>query len=227
MIRHVILDLDLTLIHTKPNSFKLSNERAYVKHIKNSTQQLYIPAPHFNSKIYLRPHLLFFLDHLFEEFTVSIWTAGQINYCEFILRQLLPDSYIQKIKWVLARNNDTYHIVSGITFFQNGFSYNDKKIPFFKIVHKSFSYVLKPVEQFATVLKEDITGIVLLDDNIKNTFHIKNSKNVYLIQRFQPRSRNDNELVKFMKWLKANKRKRNNTRKAIKTKRHYKTIRRR
>jgi len=199
---HVILDLDLTLIHTKPHNFNIPEEVVFNKS-KQQSKISYIPAPIFNSKIYIRPHIIVFLERLFKEYDVSIWTAGDLRYCHFILNNLLPRSYIRKLKWVVARNKDIYNAVSGPLFIKSGFSNSDIKIPYFKITHKSSVHVFKSVEYFANILRENIHSLILLDDNVGNVYNTKNSKYVYLIPGFQPsKFKLDNELLKFTNWLK-------------------------
>jgi hypothetical protein len=134
---------------------------------------------------------------------VSIWTAGELRYCHFILNNLLSKSYIKKLKWVVARNKDIYNAISGPLFIKNGFSKSDIKIPYLKITHRSSTHVFKSVESFANRLGENIERLVLLDDNVGNIYDTKNHRNVYLIPEFQPRKfKLDNELLKFTNWLK-------------------------
>lgn len=206
---HVILDLDLTLIHTKPHNFNIPEEVVFNKS-KQQSKISYIPAPIFNSKIYIRPHIIVFLERLFKEYDVSIWTAGDLRYCHFILNNLLPRSYIRKLNWVVARNNDIYNAVSGPLFIKSGFSNSDIKIPYFKITHKSSTHVFKSIEYFANILRENIHRLILLDDNVGNVYNTKNSKYVYLIPEFQPsKFKLDNELLKFTNWLKHKQNRKN------------------
>lgn len=200
--KHVILDLDLTLIHTKSRYFNIPEEVIFNKKQQQSKIS-YIPAPIFNSKIYIRPHIFVFLERIFKEYDVSIWTAGELRYCQFILNNLLSKSYIKKLKWVVARNKDIYNAVSGPLFIKNGFSKSDIKIPYLKITHRSSTHVFKSVKSFANKLGENIERLILLDDNVGNIYDTKNRRNVYLIPEFQPRKfKLDNELLKFTNWLK-------------------------
>ena len=199
---HVILDLDLTLINTKPHHFNMPEEVVFNKSQQQSKIS-YIPAPIFNSKIYIRPHIIVFLDHIFKNYDVSIWTAGEIRYCHFILNNLLPKSYIKKLKWVVARNKDIYNAVSGPLFMKSGFSNSNIQIPYLKITHKFNTYVFKSVKYFASILGENINSLILLDDNVGNVYNNKNSKYVYLIPEFVPiKFKLDNDLLKFTNWLK-------------------------
>lgn len=198
---HIILDLDLTLIHTKSSTFHIPEEIIFDKNKKQNNLS-YIPAPIFNSKIYLRPYLISFLTRLFKNHDVSIWTAGELRYCQFILHNILPKSYLRRLKWVVAKNRDIYNAVSGPLFIKSGFSYSDKHIPYSRIIHESSKHVFKSVESFATILREDTNRLILLDDNVGNVYHVKNSKYVYLIPEFKPSTfKVDNELLKFENWL--------------------------
>tara|TARA_Y100000389_G_scaffold16059_1_gene14143 strand:+ start:1181 stop:1954 length:774 start_codon:yes stop_codon:yes gene_type:complete len=199
---HVILDLDLTLIHTKPHNFNIPEEVVFNKS-QQPSKISYIPAPIFNSKIYIRPHIIVFLEHIFKNYDVSIWTAGELRYCHFILNNLLPKSYIRKLKWVVARNKNIYNAVSGHLFIKSGFSNSDIKIPYSKITHNLSTRVFKSVEHFANILGENISRLILLDDNVGNVYNHENRRNVYLIPEFHPsKFKLDNELIKFTNWLK-------------------------
>jgi hypothetical protein len=75
---NVILDLDNTLIETLPNDL-------FNKLPRNFTSQFNIvDFPSIGAKIILRPGLRRFLDFLFDNFRVSIFTAASKDYAQYI-----------------------------------------------------------------------------------------------------------------------------------------------
>ena len=84
-IRNVILDLDNTLICSEPiKEFPFST---------NGIQKKSMKFPVHNIDYYYicfeRPHLQEFLDYLFKNFTVSVWTAASVDYALFIVKNII------------------------------------------------------------------------------------------------------------------------------------------
>lgn len=80
---NVLLDLDSTLI----NSLSFSGELQLVSP-EYQKKFKYIDMPKFY-RIFERPYLQIFLDYLFENFNVSIFTAADKNYALFILKFII------------------------------------------------------------------------------------------------------------------------------------------
>ena len=83
---NVILDLDQTLISAEP-----TEEHDFEKYKKK--------GDHFRSDdmdgyymVYSRPHLQEFLDYLFRNFNVTIWTAASKDYALFIIEKIILDN---------------------------------------------------------------------------------------------------------------------------------------
>jgi|DEB0MinimDraft_6_1074348.scaffolds.fasta_scaffold134412_2 TFIIF-interacting CTD phosphatase-like protein len=88
---NLILDLDQTLLSAEePNSNV------------NSVHNLTAHYMHGMYKIFERPGLQFFLDYIFDNFNVSIWTAASKEYAVYVIEKIIinnrPD---RKIHWVL------------------------------------------------------------------------------------------------------------------------------
>lgn len=74
-----ILDLDSTLI------FSIAHKSEPSRY--NNLSLEYVDSPYY--RIYLRPNLDNFLDFVFENFNVSIWTAASQDYALFIIENIL------------------------------------------------------------------------------------------------------------------------------------------
>lgn len=82
---HVLLDLDSTLIYSMYNQEPMDTENYNrVKHLEHHVMD-------DTYTVFERPHLQEFLDYLFANFRVSIFTASNKNYCLFIV-----DNFIRK-----------------------------------------------------------------------------------------------------------------------------------
>ena len=84
---NIILDLDNTIISSlDPKEFK--NYKNNCGGLRYSQMKNYF-------YIFHRPYLQEFLDYLFENFNVSVWTAGTKDYCTFIVKHIIlnPQPY--------------------------------------------------------------------------------------------------------------------------------------
>lgn len=80
-LTHVILDLDNTIINSlEPTEKQAKNLVSYILKDENDEVE-YI--------IYERPHLQEFLDYLFENFKVAVWTAATKDYALFIIDNII------------------------------------------------------------------------------------------------------------------------------------------
>lgn len=92
---NIILDLDETLIHSMD---KEANTKSQIKRFK----------PLFNSKemdddftVFERPLLQNFLDYLFLNYNVSVWTAASKNYALFIIKNFILKKPGRKLDYIL------------------------------------------------------------------------------------------------------------------------------
>ena len=76
---HIILDIDQTLVLSVPKV-----ERVGKKFLEG---KIYHDLPHHIT--IERPFLQYFLDELFKNFNVSIWTAGTKDYADMVLEKIL------------------------------------------------------------------------------------------------------------------------------------------
>jgi hypothetical protein len=97
--KNVVLDLDNTLICAEAiEEFPFTN-----KGIKENSLKF---AIHNLDNIYIvfeRPYLQEFLDRLFEEYNVSIWTAATKEYALFIIKNIIcpiGKRRKRKLKWI-------------------------------------------------------------------------------------------------------------------------------
>ena len=88
MIQHVVLDLDLTLVHSIEHN-ELSSAR--VRQLK--AQFTHHVTPDFI--IFERPYLRQFLRALAKRYTVSVWTAGGRSYGQYIVDNII-EPYMDK-----------------------------------------------------------------------------------------------------------------------------------
>ena len=91
--RHIILDLDQTIISGEPiDEFEVKNE----KRKKNFTYHT-MDNDYF---IFERPNLQRFLDYIFENFKVSVWTAASKDYALFIIENVILRKAGRKLEWI-------------------------------------------------------------------------------------------------------------------------------
>jgi hypothetical protein len=81
---HIVLDIDQTLIH----ALEISDI-----HKIPDIKRLMVSSPFHNMDndmvIFERPHLQQFLDYMFKNYEISIWTAANYNYASFVLERIL------------------------------------------------------------------------------------------------------------------------------------------
>lgn len=100
---NVVLDLDNTLLCAVP--FEYISSETY----KTYSQKLKYKDFYFDGKpmyrIYLRPHLEDFLDYLFDEFNVSVFTNAEKDYADFVVKNIIFDKSTQprKLDFVFYR----------------------------------------------------------------------------------------------------------------------------
>lgn len=91
---NVILDLDQTLISAE--EVKKFNAEKYKE--KMQTTQHYMMDKQYI--IFARPHLQEFLDYLFENFNVSVWTAATKSYALFIIEKFINIKPNRKLDFI-------------------------------------------------------------------------------------------------------------------------------
>lgn len=79
---NLILDLDQTIISAEEIELPLSN-------FKNKVKKLNYTEMPGNYNIFERPHLQQFLDFVFANFNVSVWTAADQAYALFIIDKIV------------------------------------------------------------------------------------------------------------------------------------------
>lgn len=86
------LDLDETLISAKTpkEELKLKLREQYIVHNMDNEYS-----------IYERPNLQYFLDFLFDNFNVSIWTAASKSYALFIIENIILKNKNRKLDLIL------------------------------------------------------------------------------------------------------------------------------
>lgn len=87
---NILLDLDNTIISSvTPHELKKIKDQ--VSGLKYTNMKHYF-------RIFHRPYLQEFLDFAFENFNVTVWTAGSKDYCLFIVENIIlrPEGYKPK-----------------------------------------------------------------------------------------------------------------------------------
>ena len=95
--KNVILDLDNTLISAEgledfPFEDTLMKQKA-LKFAIHDMDGYYI--------VFERPYVQDFLDYLFENYDVSIWTAASKDYALFIIKHIILKKHTRHIKYIL------------------------------------------------------------------------------------------------------------------------------
>lgn len=93
MSRHIILDLDQTIISGEPiDEFDVKNEERKKNFTFHTMDNDYF--------IFERPNLQKFLDYIFDNFKVSVWTAASKDYALFIINNVLLKKRGRKLEWI-------------------------------------------------------------------------------------------------------------------------------
>jgi len=231
---HIILDLDQTLISTEGNILPYPPQDVQlIQHLHQphiNTNNIHA-MKYFNisenSYVYTRPYLAFYLNYLYKHHKVSIWTAGQLDYCLHILKRILTNDQMLKTRYIIARDNYNFKGVTGNYAFYSGFKPDPENIiiPF---VFDKERNLIKKLDLKTTKMNHHkfnkifykSTNHILIDDNPKiynenNKFDINKKQQicVYNIKGFYPNtdyfvnvnSFKDNELIKCINILENHK----------------------
>lgn len=79
---NIILDLDNTLI----NSLTFKEVKGLSRNKENKFEYVDMDRSY---RVFLRPHLQKFLDYLFDNFNVSVYTAASLSYASFIIENVI------------------------------------------------------------------------------------------------------------------------------------------
>jgi TFIIF-interacting CTD phosphatase-like protein len=171
----LFLDLDSSLIY--------SEELEYYDNKKNEKKQALFKYKDMDDeyRVFERPHLDKFLDYVFENFDVSVWTAASKDYAIFIIKHiLLKKKPNRKLNYVLF----SYHC-----------DYSDEYKKGTKDLEMLWDYY--KIKNF----NKDNTRIVDDYDEVYKT----QPKNCFKIKPFvfsKKYSEYDNELIKMIEKLK-------------------------
>jgi TFIIF-interacting CTD phosphatase-like protein len=173
--RNIILDLDQTLISSEYlDQFDKKTHLAALKTLKH----VIMPQQFI---IFQRPHLQQFLDFLFSNFNVSVWTAASRDYGLYIIENFILTKPERRIDFFFY----SYHC---------------------NFATKTFNK-LKPLSMLWDVFNlthYNASNTFIIDDNY-DVFKIQ-TKNTFMIKEFKYNnsgSDNDKELLKMIHQLRA------------------------
>jgi TFIIF-interacting CTD phosphatase-like protein len=98
--KNIVLDLDNTLICTV-------SQKQMLKLLENEEKLVPLQYINYNFQeeaiIYLRPYLQDFLDHVFANYNVSIFTAGSSEYAYYVIQNIiLNDNLNRHIDFIMS-----------------------------------------------------------------------------------------------------------------------------
>lgn len=82
---NIFLDLDETIISSVDNNEYLNNREKLDNLVELNSKKFDEEGEKFVYNVYERPHLQPFLEFIFKNFNVSVWTAASKNYALFII----------------------------------------------------------------------------------------------------------------------------------------------
>jgi TFIIF-interacting CTD phosphatase-like protein len=124
MKKNIVLDLDNTLLSAVPLEDFPWGEESKQKAIKfeiHNMEDYYI--------VFERPYLQEFLDYIFENFEVSIWSAASKNYVLFIIENIILINSKRKLKNIFF----SYHCTLSKKMFNGGIKKLDMLWDVFKL----------------------------------------------------------------------------------------------
>lgn len=166
---HIILDLDETLIHSVT-----LNEENIKKYSCPSYKEFNIRTMGNSFIVIQRPFLQEFLDFLFDNFLVSVWTASSELYCDIIVSNYILTKKNRKLKYILNSSNCKDSIKT---------YGNEKDLNLLTEVYK---------------LQNLNHKVFLIDDKIDNVKHQKN--NAILVKKFLG-NKDDKTLISLKNFL--------------------------
>lgn len=100
---NIVLDLDQTLISAEATEdFDIKKNKKKMKNFSYHDMDGYYI-------VFERPNLQNFLDYLFENFNVSIWTAASKDYCLFIVDKIILQNHPErKIDYIFFKYHCDY-----------------------------------------------------------------------------------------------------------------------
>ena len=170
-IKNVILDLDETLISA--TSYDESN------HLHNRDKNMNLFTYHHMSGDYIiaeRPHVQKFLDFLFSNFNVSVWTAASKSYALFVINNVILSRDKRKLDYILYSSHCD--------------------------ISKNSTGCIKNLEQLFHIYGYNKNNTLIIDDNLE--VFSKQSNKVINIKPFislKDKSEKDTELLKIEKFL--------------------------
>jgi TFIIF-interacting CTD phosphatase-like protein len=172
---NVILDLDNTLLSAIPlEEFKWDQET------KNKALKFDIHNMEDYYIIFERPKLQKFLNYLFKNFNVSIWSAASKNYVLFIVDNIILTKKNRKLDNIFF----SYHCSISKKLFKGGI----KKL---KLLWKVFQ--LAGYDKDNTVIVDDLEDVKKIQP--------KNCIDVHPFEFFDKNSENDDEFTKVIERL--------------------------
>lgn len=177
MLTHVLLDLDSTIIcstfHQEPLDTENYNR---VKHLEHHVMD-------DTYTVFERPHLQEFLDYLFSNYKVSVFTASSKNYCLFIIDKFILKKPERQVDFIFF----SYHC----NISKNKYKGNHKRL-----------YLLNHDFELSHTFPMDST--VLVDDLEEWGKDQENMiVNVKAFEISEPNSHDDIELVTVMAQLES------------------------
>jgi len=166
MKKLLILDLDETLIHT---------EKFPVDYLESGTYDFKLEIPNKSYEYFTikRPFLKEFLNYVFDNFDVAVWTAAGKDYAKNVLINIGIDE--SKLKFFYTEENCTIKLN-----YESGDYYGVKNLN--KLKNKGF----------------DLKDVLIVDD-VQDTA-VNNYGNLILIKKFIT-NREDTELLKLISYL--------------------------
>ncbi len=141
MKKKIILDLDHTLICTCPQDI--------LQIIIDDIDSIPLKKHHYEDCfVFERPHLQEFLDFLFENFDVSIFTAAMEDYASFVVEKIIiGDNKTRKIDFFLSS-------------IDADICYNKYQ------KHKCLEYITELAHKDSKGLEYSLNNMLIIDDNL-------------------------------------------------------------
>lgn len=143
---NIFLDLDETIISSVDNDEYIENKEKLDK-LNLHSKKLDEEGENFEYNVYGRPHLQTFLEFIFKNFNVSVWTAASKNYALFIIEKFILNDKERKLDYIFF----DYHCS-----LSQQFKDDENKIKSLDILSNDFN-----------IEKITLNNTVIIDDNPK------------------------------------------------------------
>ena len=176
-IKNIVLDIDQTLLEANDKIHNPLNSYRRETNVSSAASTLSTPSISDEYVFTLRPYLAPFLNFLFENFNVGIWTAADTTYAQYVVDSIIFPLTHRKPQFVLSRPDFDDCLAKGMGY--KNLAYLAQRYPQFNynntIIIDDFDHVKMTnrarciaIPKFFAALKSNDTALLSLINALKS-----------------------------------------------------------